>query len=423
MTMKKLSTKQYKGVRDFYPPAMAVQQYIFNRWSETAERFGFERYDASILEPATLYKAKGAENAELVNDQTYTFTDRGEREVTLRPEMTPTAARMVAACARELTLPLRWYSIPNLFRYERNQRGRLREHWQLNCDIFGSSDLAADVEIIALGHQILLDFGATESMFEIRLNNRQRMAAIYNDFGITDGEQITKITRLNDHLHKLPATEYRAELGEIVDDKAVARDIYARLQAKDSEADDPVMQGLAALDITNVTYDLTLARGFDYYTGTIFEFFDTADENNRSLLGGGRYDNLTALFGGQKIPGVGFGFGDVTMRDFLTTHKLLPDKLTAPKLLIIPNEPNLNIDGQKIAKKFRAKGITTAVDLSDKKLKKKLSQADAASVDYVLVFGEDELASENYTLKNLTKKTEECDRLEELAAYLAAKIT
>src|SRR5687768_11871789 len=132
-----LSTESYKGVRDFYPPEMAVEQYIFDTWAKVAESFGFERYDASVLEPSELYKGKGAENEELVNEQTYTFLDRGEREVTLRPEMTPTVARMVAGKRRELSLPLRWYSIPNLFRYERAQRGRLREHWQLNVDIFG----------------------------------------------------------------------------------------------------------------------------------------------------------------------------------------------------------------------------------------------------------------------------------------------
>ena len=143
MTDKKLKTESYKGVRDFYPEDMAIQRYIFDTWSKTAESFGYERYDASILEPSDLYKSKGAENAEIINDQSYTFIDRGERDVTLRPEMTPTVARMVAGKKRELKFPLRWYSIPNLFRYERPQRGRLREHWQLNCDLFGGNDYIA----------------------------------------------------------------------------------------------------------------------------------------------------------------------------------------------------------------------------------------------------------------------------------------
>ena len=423
MTPKKLPTEPYKGVRDFYPPEMAVQQYIFNQWSESAERFGFLRYDTSILEPADLYEAKGSQSEEMVNEQTYTSTDRGDRRVTLRPEMTPSVARLVSGRPRELTLPLRWYSIPNLFRYERSQRGRKREHWQLNCDIFGSDDVAADVEMIALGHQTLLDFGAAESMFEIRLNDRQRMATIYSQLGLKDDEQITAVTRLNDRFHKLSVDEYRAKLGEIVADESLADDIYAKLQTKDKPKNDPVLKGLADLGITNVTYDLTLARGFDYYTGTIFEFFDTDPENNRSLLGGGRYDNLTAMFGGYGVPGVGFGFGDVVMRDFLATHNLLPDISTAPKLLIMPIDPGLNLEGQKLAQVFRAQGTNTAVDLSDRKLEKKLSRASEAGVEYVLVFGQDELSTDKFTLKNLAERTEQSDSKEKLADYLNPKLT
>ena len=194
--MKPLSTQPYKGVRDFYPDDMAVQRYIFDIWSETAESFGFERYDASVLEPSELYKSKGAENEEMVNEQTYTFTDRGDREVTLRPEMTPTVARMVAGARQQLSFPLRWYSIPNLFRYERMQKGRLREHWQLNCDIFGANDHIADIEIISLAHQMLLNFGADESMFTVRVNNREEMNQTYEALGVKNHDKQAAITRL-----------------------------------------------------------------------------------------------------------------------------------------------------------------------------------------------------------------------------------
>ncbi len=421
MTQKKLSTEPYKGVRDFYPSEMAKQQYIFNQWSQTAERFGFLRYDTSILEPAELYEAKGSQSEEMVNEQTYTFTDRGNRRVTIRPEMTPSVARLVAGRPRELTLPLRWYSIPNLFRYERNQRGRKREHWQLNCDIFGSDDVVADIEIIALGHQILLDFGADESMFAIRLNDRRRMAAIYNDLGIKDAEQIAAITRLNDRWHKLSAKAYQAKLEKIVANKDLVQSIYTKLKTKAEPTDCSVLKGLTDLGITNVSYDLTLARGFDYYTGTIFEFFDTDPKNNRALLGGGRYDNLTALFGGHTVSGVGFGFGDVTMCDFLATHNLLPNTNTAPELLIIPTDQDLNLEGQKIARVFRKKGVNTAVDISNKKLNKKLSQATVAGVDYVLVFGEDELRSQTFTLKRLSEKYEKRNKLADLVDFFGQR--
>ena len=167
----KLSTEPYKGVRDFYPGDMALQKYLFGVMREVCERFGYVEYSASVLEPAELYEAKTGD--EIVKEQTYTFTDRGDRRVTLRPEMTPSVARMVAAHRRELTFPLRWYSIPNVFRYERPQRGRLREHWQLNADIFGVSGIEAEVEIISLAFEIMRAFGAQSSDFEIRLNNRE----------------------------------------------------------------------------------------------------------------------------------------------------------------------------------------------------------------------------------------------------------
>lgn len=414
-----LSTGPYKGVRDFYPADMAVQQYIFETWAITAESFGYERYDASILEPSSLFRAKGAENEEMVNEQTYTFTDRGDREVTLRPEMTPTVARMIAGRRQELSFPVRWYSIPNLFRYERAQRGRLREHWQLNCDIFGATDYTADVELIAMAHQIFLNFGADESMFEILVNNRQTMKKAYELLGITDEETVTAITRLNDKKDKLEEKVYLTSLEEIVGDKALAAEIQQMIESTDT-GDNQVVAGLRELGITNVRLDRSLARGFDYYTGTIFEIKDTHEENRRSLLGGGRYDNLTSLFGGEPISGAGFGFGDVTMRDFLETHGLLTADITSPTLCIIPTSQKENLPAQVLAQAFRAEDISVAVDIGERKIGKKISAAADALVEYVIVLGEDEIATSHYTLKNLLTKEETAGTLEELTRLVQA---
>lgn len=426
---KKLSTESYKGVRDFYPEDMAVQRYIFDTWSQTAESFGFERYDASVLEPADLYRSKTSE--EIVNEQTYTFTDRGEREVTLRPEMTPTVARMVAGKRRELTFPVRWYSIPNLFRYERMQKGRLREHWQLNCDIFGADHFSADVELIALAHQMLTNFGAESTMFEVRLNNRKLWNEVLSSWDISDADK-PLVTRLVDRKNKMDFKEFKIEAEKI---KSLAPHMTAFIQALKVESlvslpeelhttegftgVRNVIDGLVALGITNVRFDLTLARGFDYYTGTIFEIFDTSGENNRSLLGGGRYDNLTGLFGGDPISGIGFGMGDVTMRDFLETHELLTSDITAPTLMVIPTTEALNMDGQRIAAAFRKEGISVATDISAKKLGKKISDAGDAFVSYVLIVGEDEVSSKRYTLKDLTQKTEVSGTLSELVKKIS----
>ncbi len=416
---KKLSTQPYKGVRDFYPDDMAVQQYIFDVWSETAESFGFEKYDASVLEPSDLYKAKGAENEEMVNEQTYTFTDRGDREVTLRPEMTPTVARMVAQKAKELAFPIRWYSIPNLFRYERAQRGRLREHWQLNCDIFGTEDYTADVEMISLANQIFLnfDFGADPDMYEIRINDRALMTRLYHALGITDDAVITDITRLNDRRNKISKEEYRASLDDITGDETLSEEIIMMLDHSDETTD--VVAGLAELGIDNVVFDKSLARGFDYYTGTVFEFFDLHPDNNRALLGGGRYDNLTGLFSNEPVPGIGFGFGDVTIRDFLESHNLLTAGLTSPTLMILPMDTEQNLAAQKVAQAFRASGVSTAVDMSTKKVGKKINSAAERLVDYAIVLGENEVTENKYLLKNLHEETEISGTLEELVEKLA----
>ncbi len=414
----KLSTKSYKGVRDFYPEDMAVQQYIFNIWASTSESFGFEQYDASVLEPSALYKAKGAVNEEMVNEQTYTFTDRGDREVTLRPEMTPTVARMISAKWRELAggAPVRWYSIPNLFRYERAQRGRLREHWQLNCDIFGTNNVSVDIECIALAYQTLKNFGATDDMFVIHVNNRATMNTAYNSIDITDQDMITSITRLNDRKDKIEPDTYLTELTEIVGDKDQAETIKTMIESDDG-GENAVVQGLKELGIENVILDRSLARGFDYYTGTIFEFKDTSPKNNRSLLGGGRYDNLTEMFGKEKVSGIGFGIGDVTMRDFLETHNLLPDNLAqAPDILIIALNEQQNVEVLKIAQTIRDLGKNVSTNTSNKRVGEIIGRASDQKVGSVIVVGEDEVTSQTFTVKDLETGEEKTGPIQELFA-------
>ena len=412
-----LSTQPYKGVRDFYPEDMAIQQYIFDTWAYTAESFGYERYDASVLEPAAMYRAKGAENAEMVDEQTYTFTDRGDREVTLRPEMTPTVARMIAGKQKELAFPVRWYSIPNLFRYERAQRGRLREHWQLNCDAFGPTDYTIDVELIAMAHQIFMNFGADESMFEIFINNRETMRQAYAMLDITDPEMVTAITRLNDRKNKISDAEYLAAMLDIVKDEALAAEIKTMIESVDA-GDNAVVAGLRKLGINNVRLDRSLARGFDYYTGTIFEFVDTNPENNRSLLGGGRYDNLTSLFGGEAVSGIGFGFGDVTMRDFLETHNLMNARITSPTIVIIPANAEQNLFAQTLAQQFRTTGINIAVDSGSRKPSKKIASATEQLSTFALILDEEAETTSQFKLKDLVSGKSHVGTVEDLLVYI-----
>lgn len=397
-----LSTQSYKGVRDFYPEDMAVQRYMFDSWAKTAESFGYQRFDASVLEPSDLYKRKGQENEEMVNEQTYTFIDRGEREVTLRPELTPTAARMIAGKRNDLHFPVRWYAIPNLFRYERPQRGRLREHWQLNCDMFGDNSLYADVELVMLGAQILTNFDATPDMFVVRLNDRAWIDEMFTTLNLSS-EQKRAMFALLDRKEKI--TNFDEEAAKIIGAPFT-------LDLNEPPADSRLAQVAAALRAAGVSVQISpsTVRGFNYYTGIVFEIFDTDPANNRSLIGGGRYDNLTAMFGGEPITGIGFGMGDVSMRNFLESHNLLPATLTsAPTLAIIPLDDTVAPQAITLAQEFRTAGITTRVDASTKKLGKKIGNASDDGVRYTLIVGSDEVAAGEYTLKKLSDGTELTD--------------
>jgi len=395
----KLSTDPYKGVRDFYPREMFVQNYIFDTMREVAERYGYLEYSASILEPTELYEAKTGE--EIVEEQTYTFMDRGGRSVTLRPEMTPSVARMVAAKRRELSFPLRLYSIPNAFRYERPQRGRLREHWQLNCDIFGVAGIEADVEIILLASQIMQAFGAKERDFEIRVNNRRALGEAFSSLGLSE-ERAKELRVLIDKKDKIDDFNVRAEaiLGKPLDPSIFNWSGFEELQNALSDA-----------GVKNVVHNPELVRGFDYYTGTVFEVFDISPENNRSLFGGGRYDNLLDIFGQESLPAVGFGMGDVTMRDFLETHKLLPEYVPTTDLYICVLQNEHTGAAQTLAEKLREQGLNVAVDYSARKIGEQIKAADKQGIRFVLCLGADEVASKKYKVKNL--KTGEETELDE----------
>ncbi|MDP2705397.1 MAG: ATP phosphoribosyltransferase regulatory subunit [Patescibacteria group bacterium] len=315
---KKLSTESYKGVRDFYPEDMAVQNYIFSTWRKIVEEAGYQEYEASILEYADLYRSKG--NDEIVNDQMYLFKDKGDREVALRPEMTPSLARMIAAKRRGLKLPLRWYSIPNVFRYERPQRGRKREHWQLNCDLIGVPGIEGDVEIISLAHKTMREFGAKDEDFIIRVNDRKLFDEIFEEIGGCSSSTRKEVIRLVDAQEKID--NFKDELTRNLGEEKKERFLELLNGKKTTKNLDNLKNELNSRGINNVVIDTNIARGFDYYTGIVFEAFDTNTENRRSLFGGGRYDNLLEMFGVEPVAIVGFGIGDVTVRDFLESHNL-----------------------------------------------------------------------------------------------------
>ena len=405
--------ESYKGVRDFFPEDQAVLNYIFSVMRKTVESFGFEEYNASILEYSELYKAKTSE--EIVNEQTYSFIDRGGREVTLRPEMTPTVARMISSKWQNYPSPVRWYSIPNLFRYEKPQRGRLREHFQLNADIFGVSSPYADAEIISLAHSLMKNFGAKDEDFEIRINSREFLGDFVSGLGLKE-DQRSDFYRILDKKDKMDESEFKSLvkdlLGENVANSIMEKFYYGEalltmMQTSDSAKYlNNVIDILKNLGIKNIKFSPTLTRGFDYYTGIVFEVFDTNSANNRSLFGGGRYDKLSQNFIDQPIPAVGFGMGDVTARDFLETHSLLPERVTSLDIYIaIAGETDL-IPVYKFADKLREEGLKVAVDISGKKLPDQLKNLDKRNTRFVMIVGEKEIESKKFVLRDVKTREE-----------------
>mgnify|MGYP001587281710 FL=1 len=414
---RKLSVESYKGVRDFYPEDQFFQKYIFEHMESVCELFGYEEYNASILEPAELYRGKTSE--EIVNEQTYTFTDRGDREVTLRPEMTPTFARMIAARAREIPFPARWYTVANVFRYERPQRGRVREHWQLNADIVGVAGVEADAEVIAIAHSIMRSLGADEHNFEIRVSDRRILDSAYDTLGIADNLR-AEITRLLDRKAKMD--NFREELAKCVGDKQ-ADSLIAHLDKTVSTAylEDLRIQ-LEYMGVRNMVVDTSITRGFDYYTGMVFEVYDTDESNRRSMFGGGRYDNLLSLFGDEKIPAVGFAMGDVTARDFLETHNLLPAYAPATEIMIAIVDKDATPHAIKLAQDLRREDVTVAVNFSGKRVGDQIRQGDKMKIPFMIAVGTKERESGRYALKNLATGAEITLPADRIAEHLFSSL-
>ena len=417
--MATLSSQPYKGTRDYYPEQKRVQNYIFNTWRTVVESFGYEEYGAPILEPLEIYAAKSGN--ELVNDQTYVFTDRGDRTVAIRPEMTPTISRMVAARRQELAYPARLYSIANFMRYERPQRGREREFWQLNVDLFGVDDITADVEVISIADAILKAFGAGKDDYVIRVNNRKFihfMMAQYLGLDIVAAGQMTK---LFDRRNKITEQDFEEQAALIVGDEAARlipkikqvidaktiEELPEELQASTSlDEVKAVFAGLEKQNVTNAIFDATLMRGLDYYTGTVFEAFDTHPDNNRSLFGGGRYDGLVGLFGAEPLSAVGMAPGNTMIENFLAVHNLLPKDQSLTDVYVVVIGTALDV-ALAVASQLRKAGIKTEVDITSRKFDKQIKTAFKKLIPNILFIGESEVEKGEYTLKNLATETEE----------------
>jgi histidyl-tRNA synthetase len=423
----KVSTQPYKGARDFYPEDKRLQKWMFDKWRNVVEKYGYEEYEAPILERTELFLMKG--NEEIVKDQTYTFTDRGDRSVTIRTEMTPSVSRMVAGRRQELAYPARWYSIPNLWRYERMQRGRLREFWQLNVDLFGVSSELAEIEMIQITDDLFQAFGAKRSSYIIKINSRVLVDFVLKDFGLSVN-QSTEAVRLIDKVSKMTSDEFREKLLEItsldVSNKIIEfikikniTDIPKKLQTLDTiKILNEVLEKCKSKGIRNIEFDFSLMRGFDYYTDIVFEVFDNNPENKRSMFGGGRYDGLIAEFGVEPVPTVGFGMGDVTFKDFLITNKLIPELgVSTNAVILIKNDQSLE-GAQNVARDLRDLGIKTAVDFSGRSFEKQYKMAEKSGIRYAIFVGLKELSEDKFILKDMKSKKEQKHSIERIASII-----
>ena len=430
--MTALSSQPYKGTRDYYPEEKRVQNYIFDTWRTVVERFGYEEYGAPILEPLDVYAAKSGQ--ELVNEQTYVFTDRGGRTVAIRPEMTPTISRMVAARRQELAYPARLYSIANFMRYERPQRGREREFWQLNVDVFGIDNAQADIEIISIADAILKQFGAKDGDYIIRVNNRKFIHYMMATYLGLDETSTQLMVKLFDRRGKITEQDFEEQalgiLGETLAERLAdimqvvaaerIEDLPEELQQAEALNEiKTVFEGLEKAGVTAARFDASLMRGLDYYTGTVFEAFDTHPDNNRSLFGGGRYDGLVGLFGAEPISAVGMAPGNTMIENFLAVHGLLPQNASRTKVYVAVIGDALDA-AQKVATELRLKGINTELDSTGRKLDKQIKTALKKAVPYIVFVGEQDAASGTYSLKQTTDESEEKLSLDDIAAKLSA---
>lgn len=431
--MATLSSLPYKGTRDFYPEDKRVQNYIFSIWRKVSESYGYEEYGAPILEPLEIYAAKSGQ--ELANDQTYSFVDRGGRTVAIRPEMTPSVSRLVAARRQELAYPARLYSIANFMRYERPQRGREREFWQLNVDIFGDDGVSAEAEIITLSDTIMKETGAKPEDYVIKINNRKLinfMMAQYLGLDAVQAQFMIKLLDRKDKISKQDFTDQATEVFGELSDVGLPK-VEALLNAT-SMADLPVeirdsatvaeVQELFTLleraDVKSLVFDITLMRGFDYYTGMVFEVFDTNPENNRALFGGGRYDGLVGLFGSEPISAVGVAPGGTTFLNFLELHNLMP-KFISTTDVYLSVLGDTTREATKLANGFREKGINVELDTTGRKLDRQIKNVLKKNIPFILFLGEDEVKSGVYTLKNIAKSEEYKLKFDEIVELFAVR--
>jgi histidyl-tRNA synthetase len=394
-----------KGTHDFYPEQMAVRNWLYTKVRAVSESFGYQEWEAPILESLELYAAKSGE--ELVKKQSYVFTDRGGNEITLRPELTPSLARLIAQKQGELVFPVRWWSFGPFWRYEKMQKGRSREFFQWNIDMLGVNSPEADAELVAIAAAFLKSAGLTPSQAVIYVNNRRFMDAEFEALRIPN-EKKADVAGLVDRREKMAPAEWEAyalELGLNATQLDGLKSLLADGQAwRRSEELSRLFAALDALGASEyIRFDANIMRGLLYYTGTVFEAFDVTGSVRRAILGGGRYDNLLRDVGGEPLSGVGFAMGDAVIGIVLQELDLVPKLPTsAAFVLVTVFSPGLQPESLKIAAELRLAGLNVTCYPEPAKLPKQFKFADRMGMRAVLVLGPDEAAAGQVMLKDLS---------------------
>jgi histidyl-tRNA synthetase len=408
------------GFRDFYPEQLATRNYLMSVWREVARRYGFVEYDGPPLEPLELYTKKSGD--EIVG-QLYAFTDKGGREVALRPEMTPTLARMVAAKANAMRKPIRWFSVPQLFRYERQQKGRLREHFQLNVDIIGEASVAADAELLAVAIDVMRGVGLSSRDVRAKVSDRRLLTAALSSLGVQKAElaavfaAIDKTGReprdvtLGKVEKAVASAEARKGIARLLDHSrdldAIARDFLQSPDVVEEVAHmNEYLSFLKALGVGDwIEFDLSIVRGLAYYTGKVFELFDAKGEF-RAICGGGRYDDLLSTIGGVDLPALGFGMGDVVLTEILKSRDLLPAPELATEYWVASDDESMLPEVMTVAGRLRAKARSVEYALKSQTLARQLKTASSAGVRNVVLLRRPDYENGKITVKTLADGSE-----------------
>lgn len=430
---QKLSNQPYRGTTDLLGQELKKRQYIFDVWRQTCLDFGFQEYLTPLLEPAILYETKSGED--VGKKELYTLTDLKGRRLAIRPEMTPSVTRLISRLYSSSPKPLRLFSIANFMRNERPQKGRSREFWQLNADIFGSKSNLSDTEAVSLALTIMNNFKAPSGSFSLYINDRRLVDQVLIDTVGLKKNQTPAIGRILDKFKKLKRSDFSKALTELgLNSKQIgiiisfmesdAGNLINNFpQLKDNPGYQNIVQLIKNLDqvplAENVIFQPNIIRGLDYYDGMVFEIFDNHSKNNRSLFGGGRYNGLANIFGGQNIPAVGFAPGDITTKLFLEQNNLFPSEQTSITIFLPILEEKLTPATLSLASKLREIGlpITTSTEVTP--LTKALQQAGKQKFSFILILGEKEFEQKQITVKNLQSGEQQTLPLEQLIQKLS----